>query len=126
MSEAPDFDTLNSLLLDNLGAISDMPFGPEVICYRVCGKIFALLSWQKQPMGLNLKCEPGRALLLREQYSAIKPGYHMNKKHWNTIALDGSLPLAFIRDEVVHSYQRVVAGLKKSERDSLQKSKNLK
>ncbi|AFU99889.1 MmcQ/YjbR family DNA-binding protein [Simiduia agarivorans] len=114
-----EYPAVEALLLDQVGATSDMPFGPEVICYRVCGKIFAILAWQDSPMNLNLKCEPGRAMLLREQFAAIKPGYHMNKKHWNTLTLDGSLPLDFIREEIHHSYERVVAGLKKSERESL-------
>lgn len=114
-----EYAAVEALLLDNVAATSDMPFGPDVICYRVCGKIFAILAWQENPMTVNLKCEPGRALLLREQHTAIKPGYHMNKQHWNTIALDGSLPLDFIREEIHHSYARVVAGLKKSERNAL-------
>lgn len=110
---------LQTLLLDQLAATEDMPFGPEVLVYRVCGKMFALLSWQDNPMSLNLKCDPGRAELLREQYPAIGPGYHMNKKHWNTLVLDGSLAPELIRSLVQHSYDLVVSGLKKAERDAL-------
>lgn len=110
---------LQTLLLDQLAATEDMPFGPEVLVYRVCGKMFALLSWQDNPMSLNLKCDPGRAELLREQYPAIGPGYHMNKKHWNTLVLDGSLVPELIRSLVQHSYDLVVSGLKKAERDAL-------
>lgn len=110
---------LQALLLDRVAATEDMPFGPEVLVYRVCGKMFALLAWQEDPMGLNLKCDPGRAELLRAQYPAIGAGYHMNKRHWNTLVLDGSLPDPLIRDLVQHSYALVVAGLTKSERNAL-------
>ena len=68
------------------------PFGPDVLVYKVCGKMFALTNPSEFPSRVNLKCDPDRALGLRCQYEAIIPGYHMNKKHWNTVILDGSVP----------------------------------
>ncbi|UTA47562.1 MmcQ/YjbR family DNA-binding protein [Simiduia sp. 21SJ11W-1] len=112
-------DELRARLLDQVAATEDTPFGPEVLVYRVCGKMFALLSWQDDPLRLNLKCDPVEAGFLREQYSAILPGYHMNKKHWNTLVLDGSLPADFLQAQINSSYALVVKGLKKSERAAL-------
>lgn len=119
MAYLPTLKDLQSLLLDQVAATEDTPFGPEVLVYRVCGKMFALLAWQDDPMRLNLKCDPLEAAFLREQYPAVLPGYHMNKKHWNTLVLDGSLDKAFVQAQVNNSYDLVVKGLKKGEREAL-------
>ncbi|MBK1790068.1 MmcQ/YjbR family DNA-binding protein [Persicirhabdus sediminis] len=95
------------------------PFGVDVLVYKVCGKMFALSAVDDVPSRVNLKCEPGRAVELRDQYEAILPGYHMNKKHWNTVLLDGSVPADLLRELIDHSYQLVVAGLKKADRERL-------
>jgi predicted DNA-binding protein (MmcQ/YjbR family) len=100
-------------------ATEETPFGPEVLVYKVAGKIFALTAPGDFPATLNLKCEPGRALDLRDGYAAIRPGYHMNKRHWNTVTLDGSLPAALLRELIEHSYQLVVRGLPKKVREGL-------
>jgi predicted DNA-binding protein (MmcQ/YjbR family) len=89
----------------------ETPFGPEVLVYKVGGKIFALTEPGAFPATLNLKCDPQRALDLRDEFASIRPGYHMNKRHWNTLTLDGSLPSALVRDLIGHSYQLVVRGL---------------
>jgi len=97
----------------------ETPFGPTALVYKVAGKIFAIASPDDHPPRINLKCAPDRALSLRDQYEAITPGYHMNKKHWNTVALDPSLPDTFVTDLIRHSYDLVVAGLPKNLRATL-------
>lgn len=97
----------------------ETPFGPEVLVYKVCGKMFALTDPDEFPAYANLKCDPDRAVELRDQYGAIKPGYHMSKKHWNSVYLDGSLPEKLVRELIDHSYALVVSGLKKADRERL-------
>ncbi|MCX7930243.1 MAG: MmcQ/YjbR family DNA-binding protein [Chlorobi bacterium] len=92
------------------------PFGPETLVYAVEGRMFALVGLDHIPTRLNLKCDPNRAIELREQYAAITPGYHMNKRHWNTILLDGSVPLHLVEELIVHSYRLVVARLPRMRR----------
>ncbi len=95
------------------------PFGPEVLVYKVVGKVFALTDPDEYPAFVNLKCDPDRALELRDQHEAIRPGYHMSKKHWNSVYLDGTLPADLVRELIDHSYDLVVKGLKKSDREQL-------
>ena len=87
-----------------------MPFDDSTLVFKVCGKIFALLSLDGH-FGLNLKCDPAKAIELREQYPSILPGYHMNKTLWNTIKLDGSLNSKFILELIDHSYEQVIMKL---------------
>jgi predicted DNA-binding protein (MmcQ/YjbR family) len=89
-------------------AVETLPFGPDVVVYKVAGKIFGLASLTDLPTRINLKCDPERSLELRDRYASILPGYHMSKKHWNTLILDGSLPSKLIRELVQHSYDLVV------------------
>ncbi|MGH9897814.1 MAG: MmcQ/YjbR family DNA-binding protein, partial [Pyrinomonadaceae bacterium] len=81
--------------------------------------MFILVNLTDLPTQINLKCDPERALELREQYDAITAGYHMNKKHWNTIVLDGTVPSREVREMIDHSYEQVVKGLKKSDREEI-------
>ena len=97
----------------------DLPFDENTLAFRVRGKIFALLSLDSSPLTINLKCEPLLAIELREQYACVRPGYHMNKMHWNTVTLDGSAPPARVQLWVEHAWERVVAGLKRDERLTL-------
>jgi len=97
------------------GAVREFPFGPETAVYKVGGKVFALFGSH----GMNLKCDPGLAETLREAYAGVVPGYHMNKRHWNTIVLDGDVPEAVIADLVEDSYDLVVASLSKAVQRSL-------
>ncbi|MCP5534707.1 MAG: MmcQ/YjbR family DNA-binding protein [Akkermansiaceae bacterium] len=101
------------------GVEETTPFGPGVLVYKVLGKMFALTDPDEVPARVNLKCEPDRALELRDEYAAVIPGYHMNKKHWNTVILDGTLPTDLVRELIDHSYDLVVSGLKKSDREKL-------
>ena len=99
------------------GAEEDRPFGPEPLVVKVGGKMFALLSAGGPGSGsISLKCDPRIAVNLREQYAAISPGYHLNKKHWNTVELDGSVPYEELCDMIDHSHELVVRGLPKAER----------
>ena len=87
-----------------------MPFGTDVLVYKIGGKMFALVIPDDFPPSVNLKCDPDRALELRDRYEDIQPGYHMNKRHWNTLILEGRLPARLVRELIDHSYQLVTAG----------------
>ena len=95
------------------GAEETFPFGPETSVFKVAGKMFALSRLVRAPLEVSVKCEPDLAVALRDSYPAIRPGYHLNKRHWNTVALDGSLPDALVRDLVEDSYDLVVSALPK-------------
>ncbi len=114
-----DLDKLIAYLAGKKGALQDFPFGPDVLVFKVLGKMFALVSLDESPLRVNLKSDPTRAEILRGVYPAVKPGYHMNKKHWNTLVMDGSIPEKDIRAMMDDSYALVVKGLKKSEREAL-------
>ncbi len=100
------------------GVSWDTPFGPDVMVFRVMGKIYALALIDSFDT-LNLKCDPERAIELRERYAAITPGYHMNKKHWNTLDMTGDLPRKLVLELVDHSYDLVRASLPRKLRDEL-------
>lgn len=89
------------------------PFGPEVLVFKVAGKMFALVNVDNEEPSVNLKCDPERAIELREHYPEIEPGYHMNKKLWNTLSLQGSLRNDFIKELIDHSYTLVIESLPK-------------
>ena len=95
------------------GATEGTPFGPDNIVFKVGGKMFALLALDEVPTRVNLKCDPDRALELRDRYEQVEPGYHMNKKHWNTVVLDGVIPGREIRKLIDHSYDLVRQSLPK-------------
>lgn len=98
--------------LGKLGVTEDTPFGPDTLVFKVGGKLFALIDIEKFE-SVNLKCDPERAVELREQYDGIIPGYHMNKKHWNTVSFGGSVPDRLILELVDHSYELVFKSLPK-------------
>jgi predicted DNA-binding protein (MmcQ/YjbR family) len=98
------------------GASEEFPFGDEVSVFKVSGKMFALCSLDAEPLQVSLKCDPELAVQLRSAYEAITPGYHLNKRHWNTITLDGSVPDDMVADLVGDSYDLVVASLPKVRR----------
>jgi predicted DNA-binding protein (MmcQ/YjbR family) len=111
-----DFAELRDYLLSKPGAVEDFPFDTTTLVLKVGGRMFAALGINDQPLRVNLKCDPLKAEVLRQQYPAVLPGYHMNKRHWNTVVLDGSLPGAAVRAMIDESYQLVVAGLPKASR----------
>lgn len=114
-------DELRDYLLAKPAATEGQPFGPDVLVFKVVGKMFATLGFDDADGHgrCNLKCDPARAIDLRAEHAAILPGYHMNKRHWNTLALDGSLPPALVRELADHSWELVVAGLPKRARENL-------
>ena len=114
-------DDWRSYLMSFPAATEDAPFGPEVLTYRLVGKIFALLAWTEEPMCLNLKCEPNQALSLRDTYPEfVTAGYHMNKRHWNTVRLSDELDDERAREWVTHSYDLFYNGLPKAVRVQLE------
>jgi predicted DNA-binding protein (MmcQ/YjbR family) len=114
-----DASELHAWCLQHGGAIEDFPFGLETSVFKVAGKMFALSALDRAPLSVSVKCEPELAVELRRTYPAIRPGYHLNKRHWNTIALDGSLPDQLVRDLVEDSYDLVVSALPKRVREQL-------
>lgn len=95
---------------------SGYPFGEGALVFKVANKMFALWSLPDDPPEVNLKCDPELAVTLRNTYDAVRPGYHMNKEHWNTVVLDGTIPDQEIYVMIDHSYERVVMGMKKADR----------
>ncbi|MCA9527220.1 MAG: MmcQ/YjbR family DNA-binding protein [Myxococcales bacterium] len=114
-----DFEKVRRALAAMPGAEESFPFGPDVLVYKVGGRMFALLPLEGEPARVNLKCEPDRAVVLRQRYAGVQPGYHMDKRHWNTVLLDGGLPTDELTFLLQHSWDLVVGGLKKAEREKL-------
>ena len=114
-----DGPALRRHCLGYAGAVEDFPFGPETSVFKVHGKVFALTALERTPLEVSVKCEPGLAVELRNTYPAIRPGYHLNKRHWNTVDVDGSLPDRLVLDMIEDSYDLVVAGLPKHAQASL-------
>jgi predicted DNA-binding protein (MmcQ/YjbR family) len=105
--------------LDFPGAEETFPFGPETSVFKVAGKMFALSALAQSPLRISVKCEPSLAEQLRDAHSAVFPGYHLNKRHWNTVILDGSLPEQMVKDMIEDSYDLVVSKLSASRRREL-------
>ena len=100
-------------------ATEDMPFGEDILVFRICNRIFVLTSLDSVPLRVSLKCDPERAIELREQYpDKIVAGYHLNKKHWNTVLLEG-LSLSLIKEMIQHSYEQVLSKVPKKLANSL-------
>ncbi|TXS55089.1 MmcQ/YjbR family DNA-binding protein [Streptomyces sp. t39] len=106
---------LRALCLEFNAAVEEFPFGPETSVFKVLGKMFALSALDGTPLTVNLKCDPDNAVRLRAEHPAIAPGWHMNKRHWNTVTV-GDLPDRMVRELVEDSYDLVVAGLPRAER----------
>lgn len=111
---------LHQYLLARPACIEDYPFGPDAAVFKVQGKMFALLMTRGGIDQVNLKCDPDQASSLRDLFDAVLPGYHMNKRHWNTVLLDGTIPRGEIERQVDHSYGLVVRGLPKKQRQALE------
>ena len=114
-----DYDALCNYLESKRGASRDMPFGADALVFKVLDKMFALVAWQDEPIKISLKADPIDGIILRKQYEAIKPGYHLNKKHWITVTLDGSVPDAEVKQMIDDSYTLVVRGMTRAERAQL-------
>jgi predicted DNA-binding protein (MmcQ/YjbR family) len=111
-----DRHALKALCLGFPGAVEDFPFGDEVSVFKVGGKMFAASHLDAQPLQVSVKCDPEIALQLRAVYPAVAPGYHLNKRHWNTVTIDGSLSDQMLSEMLTDSYDLVVASLPKPRR----------
>jgi len=118
-----DLEQFREYCLSKVAATESMPFGEGVLVFKVAGKIFALATLDEIPATVNLKCDPDLALALRDRYEQVQPGYHMNKKHWNTVEIDSGVPEAELRKMIEHSYDLVVHALSKAQRDQLARQK---
>lgn len=105
-----DHKTVEEYILSMPNARLDYPFGEDVAVYKAGDKMFALISEKHDPVRLSLKCDPKLSEVLREKYEEVMPGYHLNKKHWNTIVLSGQLTWTEVQDLIRHSYDLVVTG----------------
>src|SRR6266513_1494021 len=99
-------------------ATEGTPFGETVLVFKVAGKMFALMSLDEVPVTANLKCDPDLALELRDRYEQVRPGYHMNKKHWKTVEIGGGIPKTELRNMIDHSYDLVVQSLSRASRST--------
>ena len=114
-----NIETYRNFCLSFPGATENLPFDENTLCFKVMGKIFSICDIEGFE-GINLKCDPVKTIELREEYPGIVvPGYHMNKKHWNTVSMQHNLPDDLIKEWIADSYQLVVAGLPKKVRDTL-------
>ncbi len=114
-----DIESLRDYCLAKKGVGEGMPFGDQTLVFKVLGKIFLLASLEKPVLQFNVKCDPEKAIEWREQYAAVLPGYHMNKKLWNTIVMDGSIPAKIVRGMIDDSYELVVKSLPKKMQEGL-------
>ncbi len=112
-------DELRAYCLAKPGSAEDLPFGDDTLVFKVMGKLFALTGLDAIELKVNLKCDPQRAIELRERYPEVQPGYHMNKKHWNTVDFTGDLEESLLLELIDHSYDLVVAKLPKARREEL-------
>ncbi len=112
-------EEIRNYCLTKKGVTEGLPFGDTALVFKVGGKIFLILDLLSQPVEFNVKCEPDIAIELREKYSSIVPGYHMNKTHWNTVKCDQSLKRDFIYSMIDRSYDLIVRSLSKKEREML-------
>ncbi len=115
-----NIDEFREYALSKKGTSEDFPFDEHTLAIRVMGKIFALTGLDSPEFTVNLKCDPDYGVELREQYEAVRPGFHMNKIHWNTVLFEGGgLDGRLLRHLIDHSYEQVVKSLKKSEKEAL-------
>jgi predicted DNA-binding protein (MmcQ/YjbR family) len=114
-----DIEKIRDYCITKPHVSEEFPFDEVTLVFKVAGKMFALTSLNESPAAIALKCDPEKAVELREQYPCVQPGYHFNKKHWNTINLDSSVPDKLIKEWIDHSYNLVIAGLPKNQRIKL-------
>ena len=115
-------DQIEQFILNKPGSVREQPFGPEVLVYKLSGKIFALMAWEKSPLTISLKCAPDNALFLRLKYAEVNPGYHLNKKHWNTVTLNGIIPSNEVKEMINESYDLILSSLSKKLRDNIKRN----
>lgn len=113
-----DIESFREHCIVKKGVTEEFPFDNQTLVFKVMGKVFALADVDLFT-SVNLKCDPERAVELRERYDGIQPGYHMNKKHWNTVLMDGTIPDVLTKELIDHSYELVVKGLPKKLKEEL-------
>jgi predicted DNA-binding protein (MmcQ/YjbR family) len=118
-----NIEKLREYCLSKKGVEESLPFGPDTLVFKVMDKIFLLTGLNSDPLQFNAKCDPEKAIMLRDEYTCVLPGYHMNKKHWNTIIADGSISDRVLQEWITHSYELVVSGLSKNLRQKLAEMK---
>ncbi|WP_128543475.1 MmcQ/YjbR family DNA-binding protein [Larkinella soli] len=116
-----NIEQLRDYCLQKPGVLESFPFGEETLVFKVGGKIFALTSLDAAPLTVNLKCDPEKAVDLREKFEAVRPGYHMNKTHWNTVLIDGTVRETDLKEWIDHSYGLVLKSLPKQVRQEMEK-----
>ncbi len=114
-----NIEELREYCLSKKGVTESFPFDEDTLVFKVIDKAFLLTGISERPVSFNVKCDPEKAILLREKYSCVEPGYHMNKKHWNTVVADGSVSEKMLREWIDHSYEQVIIGLTKAKRAML-------
>ena len=114
-----DLETIRKYCLEKKSTTESFPFGETTLVFKVSGKVFLLMGLDNVPLQFNVKCDPEKAIEWREQFASVQPGYHMNKKLWNTVVVDGSVPAKFLREMIDDSYRLVVASLPKKDREGL-------
>ena len=119
-----DIETYRNYCLSKKGVTESFPFDEEVLVFKVLDKVFALGSILSIPLKVNLKCDPDKAIAYRDQYEEVTPGYHMNKKHWNTVDFHGNLDDRTLKHMINHSYELVVSKMTKKKRDFLKSMDN--
>jgi predicted DNA-binding protein (MmcQ/YjbR family) len=113
-----NIEELRAYCLSKKGVKEDLPFGPDTLVFKVMDKLF-LLTGMGNPLQFNVKCDPEKAIALRDAHACVNPGYHMNKKHWNTVTVDGTVSDNVLKEWISHSYEQVVSGLPKSKQKEL-------
>jgi predicted DNA-binding protein (MmcQ/YjbR family) len=114
-----NIEELREYCISKKGVTEDLPFGPETLVFKVMNKVFLLTGIDDTPLQFNVKCDPEKVIELREEYPCVIPGYHMNKKHWNTIIVDGSVSKKLLQQWITDSYNLVVSALTKKEQQKL-------
>ncbi len=114
-------EELRAYCLNKKGVTESTPFDDVTLVFKVMNKMFAIIPLDELQLSIALKCDPEKAVHLREQYPAVKPGYHLSNKHWNTVLVDGTIEAGKILEWVDHSYDLIVAGLTKKKREELEK-----
>ena len=113
-----DIESIRNYCISKKAVTECMPFDDKTLVFKVAGKIFALAALAEHPLRLNLKCDPEKAIDLRERFESVRPGYHSNKKHWNTIKINGEVPRDLLIKLIDHSYTLVIAKLTKKVREN--------
>ncbi len=114
-----DIEQLRNYCIGKKGVEECFPFNEETLVFKVMGKMFLLADIESKPVEFNMKCDPELAIQLRENYSCVRPGFHMSKTHWNTVVCDGSVPRPLLKEWIDHSYLEVVKGLTKKLKQEL-------